>query len=446
MGGLPMHKVKRMLMAFVLIAIAVAVSAQTSSRRDLNPKVPYSDLSDLVTGNSIFAIDAYKDLSKNASQNMIFSPYSLSNALAMTWAGARGETGTQITKSLHFFLPQARLHSAFNRLDLTLMARVAGDQATDVPMIISANSLWPQAGYDLRREFVDTLAVKYGIELSPVDYVSEPDNARQAINKWVEERTLGRIPSLIDQLNTGTRLLVINAVTFKGRWENPFSAELTKTEEFITTGGIPVMASFMVRKGEYPYVIEDDLLAVELPYAGGDWSMIVIMPKGGFGKVGDFDIYIDAPTLIEYENRLTIEEINRIRNQLDISRKHGVTIELHFPSFEIKSDHDLVPVLLRMGMPLAFDRWEADFSGIATPPLLEDELFITRILQKALMKVTVEGTEAVAATAVIGGVRGGLPKKNPDAFMIDHPFIVCLQHRPTGAILFMGKVLDPTLK
>jgi serpin B len=439
-------KVARTFIALIYIVLSMAASAQTRSHRDPDPKVSDADLSALVTGNTIFAISSYKELGENSSVNMVFSPYSLSNALAMTWAGARGETATQIAKTLSFALPQSRFNQAFNRLDLTLNMPSTRDNATGQPMIISSSSLWLQARYQLRREFIETLAVHYGIEPTPVDFAAEPTNAIQTINRWVEERTVGRIAKLIDQLGKDTRLLVVNAVTFKGAWQNPFLAERTTTEEFYLLDQSPVSASFMVREGTFSYVIEDDLVAIELPYAGGDWSMIVIMPGGGFSRFLDLCLPDESPTLMEYERRLSINEINRIRHELDISSEQGETIELHFPHFEMESKHELVPVLSLMGMPLAFDRWKADFTGIATPPSPEDELYITQILQKALMKVTEEGTEAVAATAVIMGVRGGLPKKNPNALTIDRPFIVFIQHRPTGSILFMGKVLDPRRK
>jgi serpin B len=383
--------------------------------RDNSPNVSQDDLAALVNCNSGFALDLYQKI-RDTNGNLFFSPYSISLALAMTYAGAKGDTAQQMADTLHFTLPQERLHPAFDALDLALISQCNENFKFNI-----ANSLWGQAGFNFNHEFLDTLALNYGAGMRLLNFQKDPEAARIAINEWVSEQTNNRIENLIPpgSIDVLTRLVLTNAIYFKASWEYAFSEDLTKDNTFTLLNGTQVTVPTMSwSEGEIiRYAEGDGYQAVELPYNHTSMSMLVLLPA--LDRFGEF------------ENTLTAERVNGIVENLGYQN-----VILKMPKFRFEMPLDLSGTLAGMGMPLAFTP-QADFSGI-TP---DNSLYISDVLHKAFISVDENGTEAAAATAVIIGLTSAPPP--PITVSIDHPFIFLIRDTNTGAILFVGRVLDP---
>jgi serpin B len=398
---------------------AHAMEAKSDLDRESSPQVESSDLEKLVDGNSAFAFDLFQAL-REEEGNLFYSPYSISLALAMTYAGARGETEQQMADTLHFLLPQETLHPAFNTLDLELAKR--GQEVTeeegDTFQLNIANSIWGQQNFEFLPEFLDTLALNYGAGLRLVDFINATEEARQAINQWVEDQTEEKIKNLIPEgtLNEMTRLVLANAIYFNAGWMYPFEEANTKDSSFHLLDGSTVTAPFMSQEEEFRYAEGDGYKAVELPYVGGKTSMVILLPEEG--QFNTFEESLDSPR---------VEQI--------ISALQMQNVRLSMPKFEFESAFSLKEILAEMGMPKAFD--QADFSGMDG----KMDLFISEILHKAYVSVDEEGTEAAAATAVIVSLTA-LPEA-PIEMTLDHPFIFMIRDIETGTILFMGKVMNP---
>lgn len=370
----------------------------------------------VVRGNTAFALDLYRRL-RVAKGNLFFSPYSISTALAMTWAGAREHTELQMAQTLHFPSDQQQLHAAFASLE----ARLRSVQEKGHVRLEVANALWPHAGYPFLEAFLALAQEYYGVAITPVDY-RDFEAARRRINAWVEEKTHDRIRELIPQgvLTVLTRLVLVNAIYFKGDWANQFDAALTRDAPFRIAPSEQVQAPTMARKDSFAYGEFDDLQILELPYAGGDLSMLILLP----GK---------ADGLADLEAALTAENLRRWTGNL-----WETEVEVFLPRFEIGQGFRLDATLAAMGMPDAFDEDKANFAGMDGN---EKWLYIGAVLHKAFVKVNEEGTEAAAATAVVMLARG-LPMP-PPTFRADHPFVFLIRERNTSTILFLGRVVDP---
>ena len=373
--------------------------------------------SDLAAGNTAFAIDLYHQL-RGAEGNLFFSPYSISTALAMTYAGARGDTEAQMARVLHFdldHLTQEALHSAFADLEAHLaQIQAKGDIALHV-----ANALWPQVGYAFLAAFLDLCQRCYGVTITPVDYAADPEAARQQINAWVEEKTREKIKELLKppHVTPLTTMILVNAIYFKGNWASQFDPEDTDDGPFYRLTGDAVKASMMRQKARFGYRETDDLQVLELPYVGGDLSMLVLLPREQDG----------LPAL---EAALTVENL-----ALWTQRLHASEVQVLLPRFKLSGEFDLGETLKAMGMVDAFGA--ADFSGMTG----QRDLFISAVVHKAFVDVNEEGTEAAAATAVVMG-RGFAPP--PPIFKADHPFLFLLRENNSGSVLFLGRVVDPT--
>ncbi|MBN1659474.1 MAG: serpin family protein [Anaerolineae bacterium] len=371
------------------------------------------NLSALVHGNTDFALALYQKL-RGVEGNLFFSPYSISTALAMTYAGARGSTGAQMAQVLHFGLDQEPLHAAF----ATLEARLAEVGRQGQVQLKVANALWPYTGYTLLAPFVGLVLRYYGVEITAVDYY-DPEAARLKINAWAEEKTERKIrelipPGIIDEL---TRLVLTNAIYFKGSWASQFDPALTRDAPFSVTSERQVQVSMMTKKAEFGYREVDGLQVLELPYAGDDLSMVVLLP-------GEID------GLADVEARLTQENLERWTRDL-----WAVEVQAWLPRFEITCPIELSEALHSMGMVDAFDA--DDFAGMVGA----DSLHIQAVLHKAFVAVNEEGTEAAAATAVVMGLRCVPPP--PPLFRADHPFLFLIREKRTGSILFLGRVIKP---
>ena len=383
-----------------------------------SPEVAPADLAGLVAGNSAFAFDLYQAL-RAEDGNLFYSPYSISLALAMTYAGARGETEQQMADTLHFTLSQDRLHPTFNGLDLELAARSEGAKREDADgfRLNIVNALWGQEDFEFLIEFLDVVAENYGAGLKLLDFVNAPEDSRVVINDWVSEQTEGRIEDLIPQgvIDELTRLVLTNAIFFNAAWLNPFEKRLTLDRPFHLLDGTEVMVLMMRRTAGFGLATGGGYQAVELPYDGGELSMVVLLPD-----TGQFEAF---------EASLDAELVRTIMSNL-VSQRLALTM----PKFEFGSEFSLADTLKGMGMPVAFSDL-ADFSGMTG----RRGLTISDVVHKALVSVDEEGTEAAAATAVGEGVTSV-----PPSVVIDRPFIFLIRDIGTGAILFVGRVMDPS--
>ena len=393
----------------------------SDAQRVLSPVVPASEGEELVAGSNEFAFDLYRTLAKEDG-NLFYSPYSISLALAMTYAGARGQTEQEMADTLHFTLPQDRLHPAFNGLDLELASRGQGAEGTDEqPFRLNiANAIWGQEGYSFLEEFLDTLAENYGAGLRLVDFEREAEKARVTINDWVSDETEGKIkdlipPGVIDDL---TRLVLTNAIYFNAAWLNPFQEPNTEDGPFHTLDGREVQVPMMSQLASFGYAEGEGYQAVEMPYDGNELSMVVLLPDAG-----EFEAF---------EERLSADVFSSLAG--DLGQRQVV---LTMPRFEYESTFSLNDALKELGMPTAFTE-SADFAGMNG----EGGLYIQAVLHKAFVSVDEKGTEAAAATGVVVGLTSA---PTPDVELtIDRPFVFLIRDIETGAVLFAGRVLDPT--
>jgi serpin B len=378
------------------------------------------DLAELAAGNNAFAFDLYQAIREGES-NFFYSPYSISLALAMTYPGAQGETKQQMADSLHFTLPEDRLHPAFNALGLTLARRGEGAAGRDEEgfRLNIVNAIWGQEGYAFLPDFLDVLAENYGAGLRLLDFVHAPEESRATINDWVSEQTEGRIEDLIPQglINALTRLVLTNAIYFNAAWNVPFEPELTHEGTFHLLDGGEVEVPMMKQTESLGYAEGEGYQAVELPYDGRELSMVILLPRAG-----QFEAF---------EGWLAAERVDAIAK--DLARRD---VALTMPKFEFESAFYLEEALSAMGMPDAFSG-DADFSGITG----NRDLFIEDVIHKAFVSVDESGTEAAAATAVV--FLESAPVE-PIEVTVDRPFIFLIRDIETGVILFVGRVVDPS--
>ena len=407
-----------------------ATSGETRSDKErvTNVSVSDSDLADLVSGNSAFAFDLYHALAEEEG-NLFCSPYSISAALAMTYAGARGETERQMADTMSYRLPQDRLHPAFNSRDLELASRGKDGVFEDSERIRLniANAIWGQAGYQFAPDFLDVLALNYGAGMRSVNFVEAPEESRKAINDWVAESTEDRIRDLIPKkgITEQTRLVLANAIYFNASWLWTFDEELTDDHPFHLLNGDSVNTPMMTQTADFGYVNKEGYLALELPYRAGNMSMLVLLPDEGMFN--------------EFETALDTDLVRQALEEMEYTY-----LRLKMPKFKVESQFDLHEVLKDMGMPDAFSGSAADFSGMDGRKCGDDPgcLVISKVFHKAFVSVDEEGTEAAAATAV-AMVMSSRPEPQP--VVIDRPFIFLIRDIETDAILFVGRVVDPSV-
>jgi serpin B len=379
-----------------------------------------SDEALLVEGNSAFAFELYQAL-KGEEGNLFYSPYSISLALAMTYAGAHAETAEQMADTLHFLLEQERLHPAFNWLDAELASRGEGAEGKDGEgfRLNVVNAIWGQKDYEFLSDFLDVLAENYGAGLRILDFINETEQSRVAINDWVSNQTEGRIEDLIPQgaIDALTRLVLTNAIYFNAAWDDPFDEDVTADGLFYLLDGGQVIVPMMKQTESFGYTEGDGYQAVELQYDGGELSMVILLPEAGNFQA--------------FEEGLQAQKISDIISSLQSTR-----VALTMPQFEFDSEFSLKDTLAGMGMPIAFSG-AADFSGMTG----NRDLFISAIIHKAFVAVDEAGTEAAAATAVIMRLTAA-PEQQAEV-TIDHPFIFLIRDIETGAILFVGRVMNP---
>ena len=394
--------------------------AKSSETRNMNPAPSSSDLTALIEGNNEFAIELYKktvESSEYANSNVFFSPFSISEALAMTWAGSKNNTETEMADTLHFFGDQNKVHNAFNSLDLYLSG--LGNGNNEQFSLKIANAIWGQIGYSFISDFLDTLAINYGAGINLLDFGADPESARQIINDWVEDKTEHKIKDLLPQgsVSNMTRLVLTNAIYFKAEWEHTFDSSSTAEGDFVKSDGSVVTADFMHLTETFNFYRENGLKVIELPYKGGETSMVIFQPDAT--SFSDFESSMDATTLDTL-----------------ISQMNETEVTLSMPKFTFAFSFLLNDYLKNLGINDAFDASKADFSGITQ----SETLFISKVLHKAFVAVNEKGTEAAASTAVI--LDGTAEGENIN---LNTPFIFIIRDVTHGSILFMGRITEPVV-
>ena len=369
-----------------------------------------------VESNTAFAVDLYQRL-KDQPGNLFFSPYSLSTALAMAYAGARGQTETEMARTLRFSLPSEDLHIGFG----ALAARVQQIQRRNHVTLVTANLLWCQQGSRFTEAFLQLIRTRYQAEAKQVDFKDAPEVARREINTWIEGKTHGKIKDAIgpSQLSPDARLLLCNAIYFKGKWAVQFDSKHTRPGRFFSSPGESLQAPMMSQKSQFKTADVGEVGLLELRYAGDDLSMIVLLPRAVDG-------------LPELENRLDAKELGRWIAGLD--QAQAAELEVLLPRFKTTQTFELPNELAALGMPSAFHA-AADFSGMTGTR----DLFLSDVVHQAFVEVNEEGTEAAALTRVHANT-----KSMTHVLRVDHPFIFLIRENRTGSVLFLGRIVDPS--
>ncbi len=396
----------------------------SSQKRDLKPAVSDADRSALAHGNELFALDMQHELEKPvAATNLVFSPFSISTALAMTYAGARGTTEQAIAQTMHFDLPQAKLHPAFDDLLLALDSRAksSADFKGGGFRLHIANALWSQYDLKLAQSFSDTLYTDYGAPVRLANF-DAPKEATQLINGWVSKQTEMLIPGLLGEMDitTATRLVLVNALYFDAAWAHPFDKKLTQPGAFKPTAATSVNVPLMHGAFDTSYASSAEWEAVNIPYAGVPMSMIVVMPK--IDTADAFQAKLDAAGLDAIVGAMTSKNV-----------------DVTMPPFKFGTHASLKNALGNLGMGVAFGPG-ADLSGITGKP---NGFEIQDVIHEAVIDLDEAGTKAAAATAVIIASSGAAgPGPDMAKIVLDHPFFFFIKDQ-TGAILFAGRVNDP---
>lgn len=401
-----------------VLALLLGTSCAPRWKSSAPPRSTAEDVRAVVEGNTEFALNLYAKLGANPSANLFFSPESLATSLAMAFAGAGGKTAEQMRDVLRFRLPPRRLHAAFSDLRQSWAPR-GSDAGYRLEI---ANRLWGQYGLEFLPEFLTVAADLYDAEPTGIDFAQDPEQARQSINAWVQKRTQGTIPDLIPPgaIDTMTRLVLANAVHFKGDWTEPFSKSVTRPAPFHISASERADVPLMHHSEHFRYWAGEDLKALELPYGNGDVVMVVLLPDSIDG----------LPAL---EAKLTTDNLSRWLSSL---RKREVDVFL--PRFKMSSQFRIDDALKALGMTQAFLPGEADFSGMSHA----GQLFLSVVAHKALVDVNEEGTEAAAATADMVKSTADI-NAEPAVFRADHPFVFLIRNRRTDGILFLGRLVDP---
>ncbi len=396
---------------------------QSDKSRLVVPNSVNEDMKVVSDGNNNFAFDLYPLLQPKDS-NFLYSPYSISSILAMALAGARGETALQMADILRLPLPPEQLHPAFNAIEAEILShsKDRGGPNEEGFILNVANSIWGQQDRPYQVEYLDTLSENYGAGLHTADFTNAPEEARQAINTWVSQQTHEKILDLFPSgsITPMTRLVLANAIYFKGGWLYPFDVALTKSDYFFFLVGGQTTVTMMHNTATYGYKKTDKYEVIDLPYQGGGESMRIIMPI--VDEFANIEKSLNATTLKDITSGLEEKKI-----------------DLSLPQFNLESRFALREVLIEMGMLNAFAPLSANFSGIDGTR----DLYIDKLEHKTIIKVDENGTEAAAASGAALGLTA-MDENPPMLVSINHPFIFVIQDQETGLLLFIGRVLNPT--
>ncbi len=386
------------------------------------------------------AVDLHRQLATH-NHNLCVSPYSIESALAMTFAGADGDTRAEMARVLHFPSDLSSMAPSFASLqhaleemsvktdELAKKSKEFGGPSEPVTLSI-ANRLFAQEGYDFRQDYLSLVKENYGAAFEPIDFSANPAAAAQHVNQWVADQTRDKIRDLIpaNALNKLTRLVLANALYLKAAWADAFTAKNTQAEPFHVSGDAPINVSTMRKTARFGYAKRDSFSAVSIPYLGNDLQFLIILPD-------------DVKGLREVESKLTAEVLG------ECAKLQTQDIDLHLPRFKLEPPTiALAEALQALGMKSAFDipQGSANFDKMA-PRKPNDYLYISNAFHKTFIAVDENGTEAAAATAVVmmRATAIARPKPPPIEVKVDRPFIYAIQHVPSGLCLFLGRVTDP---
>ena len=393
----------------------VAPTARPGAQRppSVTPKTSARDQTSVVASATRFALDLYARL-RQKKGNLFLSPWSITTALAMTYAGAHGNTAVQMAKVLHFHMAQSRLHPAIGAIQAQL-------KSTKDSELAIANRIYPELDVALLPAFVRLIKTAYGSALRQLDYKKHPRISRKTINAWVEHMTRGRIRTLLHDgdINADTRMVLVNAIYFKGRWIHQFPKHATRPADFHTTSGKTATIPMMHQQSMFRYRSLPDMQLLELPYAGNRLSMVILLPRRTRG-------------LTAIEKGLSVGKLNRMLSLLRLQK-----VNLYLPRFKLGTRFELGKALKVLGMPQAFSD-AADFRNMTR----SEPIKISKVIHQANCDVTEKGTVAAAATAVVM-VRIVAKSPAPPVFRADHPFLFLIRDHTTGVILFLGRLVRP---
>ncbi|XP_037549993.1 leukocyte elastase inhibitor isoform X2 [Nematolebias whitei] len=376
----------------------------------------------LTKANTTFSLALFANLGDNdKTENVFFSPFSISSALAMVMLGARGNTATQMSESLHTMSNQD-VHADFAKLLSEL-------NKTDAPYALSvANRLFGEQSYQFFQDFLQQTRKHYHAELETVDFVKNSEAARLKINSWVEKQTQDKIKDILgkDAVDSLTKLVLVNAIYFKGNWNKQFQESATRDTPFKLNKNETKPVKMMYQKSKFPltFISEANCQILEMPYKGKELSMLIFLPN----------TVEDGTTGLEKLEKLLTYENFAEWTRPDMMNE--VEVQVGLPRFKLEAKYNLKSVLVSMGMVDAFDMGKSDFSGMSSA----NDLYVSEVYHKAFVEVNEEGTEAAAATAAVMMLRCAMI---PARFIADHPFLFFIRHNPSKNILFSGRYCAP---
>uniref|UniRef100_A0A8C5MQ71 Leukocyte elastase inhibitor n=1 Tax=Leptobrachium leishanense TaxID=445787 RepID=A0A8C5MQ71_9ANUR len=416
-----MNTVEKMKCKIIELPYDKEVSMLVLLPDDINGLAQVSrNMDSLSASNGTFALNLFQRLSEDNKSNLFFSPFSVSSALAMVFLGTKGNTAAQMSQVLQFDKAKA-LHTDFQ----TLISDI-NKPGMDY-LLRTANRLYGEKSFTFLDEFLGSTKKYYHADLQSVDFCTKAEECRKEINTWVEQKTEGKIQDLLPSgsVDALTRLVLVNAIYFKGNWANQFDKQATKEMPFRINKNDTKPVQMMYKKAKYQMTYIPDLLTkvIELPYVNNELSMLILLPD---------DIEDSTTGLEKLERDLTYE------NFLQWTKRMGPTeMSLHVPKFKLEDNYNLNSVLTRMGMSDAFEEGKADFSAISA----NNELVLSKVIHKSFVEVNEEGTEAAAATAGILRKRRSAMREVP--IICDHPFLFFILHTRNRHILFCGRYVSP---
>jgi len=419
---------KSLLIIIIILLSTGVVTAAVLTLFPYEPKKPpravetgatEEGIKEVIKANNQFAFDLYRQLIKSEKENIFYSPYSLFSALAMTYEGAKGKTAEEIKSVFHFpnsEVLRSNFAAIYNKLN----------RETKDYELRTGNALWTQKDFPFLKDYLERVEKYYGGKAANLDFIFEKEKSIQTINDFIAAQTNDKIkdlisPNLVDQL---TRLILTNAIYFKGIWQWQFDSKQIFDDNFEITPQNIVKVPMMRLKPEkitFNYAEFDDLKILELPYKGNKLSMLILLPKDNLEKI---------------ESSLTVDKLDEYKSQLKETKLDLIAL----PKFETKTIYRLESILANLGMPTAFNGNLADFTGMYNKEKNRENLFINFVIHQAYVKVNEEGTEAAAATGVGMGITAVPPRYQ---FIVNRPFIFLIQEKDTGNILFLGKIVDP---